>query len=71
MRIELDYPCYPTTYGTGPFHPAFQANGKVYYWPNITFAEEDKALRRANDSLLDVKQAMFEITKDWNVWAVV
>lgn len=42
-----------TTYGDGPFHPAFRirATGVLYYWPNITHPNEEDAVASARESI--------------------
>lgn len=56
-----------TSYGLGPFHPAFSIHGTVWYWPNITMDTEEEAVHRARLALNDAEQAAQDVIHEWNV----
>lgn len=54
----------------GKYHPAV-INSPVldtpYYWPNITFANEDEAYQHAQAAINDVLEAANKVVENWNV----
>lgn len=68
MAVNLEKPIYPTTYGTEIFHPAIMLNGRVHYWPNITFATEQEAYSRACETFAYLKQEVEDIVSLWNIY---
>jgi len=67
MEFDFQNGLIPTSYGTGPFHPAVRNGRRLYYWPNITFATEDEAYGRAALSLSDAVQSTADHVKGWNM----
>jgi hypothetical protein len=56
-----------TTFGNGPFHPAFKVNNQVYYWPNVTRATEEEAWEWAIDTLGYAFKEAALVMSGWNV----
>lgn len=68
--ISINAGVIPTTYGTGPFHPAMRVGAVVTYWPNVTYPTEDEAYAWAKTAL---EQVMFVPLRDmnaWNIWSI-
>ncbi len=61
---------YATTYGTGPFHPAIRNGREVYYWPNVTFRDENAAYAKACETLADAQEAFNAVVRGWNIYKV-
>lgn len=68
--IDLSQPIYATTHGQGPFHPAFHMSGRVYEWPNITFATEAEAYAHACENIGDLQKAVEAFVMDWSIHPV-
>jgi hypothetical protein len=67
MEINWHDGVSPTSHGSGPFHPAIRNGKRVLFWPNITFATEDEAARRAVISLADALQPTIDHVAEWNI----
>lgn len=73
MKPNVELRLRTTTKGLGPFHPAIQHTdtGEIWYWPNITFPTEDKALEWAEAAFAANFTphiiAMQEIVNNWNI----
>lgn len=60
----------PTSYGSGPFHPAIRNGRNLWYWPNITFPDEDSAYQRAVEALASVLHSAGQEMAGWNMWKI-
>lgn len=69
-KYEIQGGVIATTYGDGPFHPAFRirATGVLYYWPNITYPNEEDAVALAKESINDAFEKAAEYMSQWNVY---
>jgi hypothetical protein len=60
----------PTTYGTGPFHPAVRFGKVLHYWPNITQETEAAAYEWAQNAVDNALTTAQQHTDSWNIWLV-
>lgn len=59
-----------TRYGSGPFHPAIRNGSITYYWPNITYENEDDAAAWAKKTVDQAYAPVNAIIQGWNIYPV-
>ena len=66
-RIELAL--IATTYGTGPYHPAYRSlhGDLTWYWPNVTKETEEEAYKFALRAMKDAEDAAETVAQQWNL----
>lgn len=67
---RIEFRTFATTHGTGPFHPAIRDLGRVMYWPNISFDNEDEAYHWAERALRPLREEANRVALQWNIWQV-
>jgi len=67
MKQQIQLGLIATSYGLGPFHPAFSIHETVWYWPNITMGTEEEAVHHARRALNDAERAAQDVIHSWNI----
>lgn len=70
MVIDLSRGVWPTSFGTGPYHPAIAQGMSVWHWPD-TFATEQDAYAAACERFGKMQDAAQAVARDWSMTLVV